>query len=131
LVPLATGVTNPIIDFYIKGMSPIEDRYNGNVPVNSVKITGFTIDDGGSTFPVVLPKKVWLNIGDSILSGDEALYSAGQGRPADDDWASSDDARASYGYLLVRHSPSRQKVSPVNFLRNVHTLKCRKRSADF
>ncbi|HWD94255.1 MAG TPA: GDSL-type esterase/lipase family protein [Verrucomicrobiae bacterium] len=102
-VALAMNVANPIIDFYIQGMSPIEDRYNGNVPVNSVKITGFTIDDGGATFPVVLPRKVWLDIGDSILSGDEALYAAGQGRPADDDWAASDDGRASYGYLLARH----------------------------
>lgn len=102
-VTLAVGVANPVIDFYIKGMSPFEDRYHDDVPVNSVKITGFTIDDGGSTFPVVLPAKIWLNIGDSILSGDEALNSAGQGRPSDDDWAASDDARASYGYLLARH----------------------------
>lgn len=32
---LATGVTNPVIDLYIKGMSPLEDRYNGNVPPDS------------------------------------------------------------------------------------------------
>jgi lysophospholipase L1-like esterase len=102
-VTLAAGVTNPIIDFYIKGMSPFEDRYNGDAPVNSVKITGFTVDDGGSTFSVVLPEKIWLNIGDSIMSGDEAAYNAGQGRPADDLWAASDDGRASYGYLLAQH----------------------------
>lgn len=102
-VVLVAGVTNPIIDFYIKGMSPFEDRYNGNVPVNSVKITGFTVDTGGATFAVVLPEKIWLNIGDSIMSGDEAAYTAGQGRPADDNWAASDEARASYGYLLARH----------------------------
>lgn len=102
-VALAAGVNNPIIDFYIKGMSPFEDRYNGDVPVNSVKITGFTVDNGGATSSTVLPGKVWLNIGDSILSGDEAAYSAGQGRPSDDHWAASDDGRASYGYLLARH----------------------------
>lgn len=44
--------------------------------------------------------KVWLNIGDSILSGDAAL---GQGRPPDDLWAASEDGRASYGYLLAQH----------------------------
>lgn len=108
-VPLVSGVTNPIIDFYIRGMSPFEDRYDGDVPVNSVKITGFTVDSGGSTFSVVLPNKIWLNIGDSIMSGDEALYAAGQGRPADDLWAASDDGRASYGYLLARHYGYREE----------------------
>ena len=102
-VTLASGVTNPIIDFYVKGMSPFEDRYKGDIPMNSVAITGFNVDDGGSTFSVVLPKKAWLNIGDSILSGDAAAYAAGQGRPPDDLWAASDDGRASYGYLLARH----------------------------
>lgn len=102
-VTLSAGVTNPIIDLYIKGMSPFEDRYRGNVPVNSVKIAGFNVDAGGATFPVVLPKKVWLNIGDSIMSGDAAAFAAGQGRPADDLWAASDDGRASYGYLLAHH----------------------------
>lgn len=102
-VTLAAGVTNPIIDFYIEGMSPFEDRYDGDVPTNSVEITGFVVDNGGSTFPVILPPKLWLNIGDSIMSGDEALYSAGEGRPPDDDWAASDNGRASYGYLLARH----------------------------
>jgi len=102
-VLLASGVTNPIIDFYIRGMSPLDDRYNGDTPLNSVKITGFTVDDGGGIFSVVLPKKLWLNIGDSIMSGDEALYAAGQGRPADDLWAASEDGRASYGYLLAQH----------------------------
>ena len=28
-VTLASGVSNPIIDFYIRGMSPFEDRYTG------------------------------------------------------------------------------------------------------
>jgi len=102
-VTLVSGVTNPVIDFYIKGMSPFEDRYNGDVPVNSVKIKGFIVDSGGGTFSVVLPKKIWLTIGDSIMSGDCAAFVAGQGRPADDLWASSDDGRASYGYLLARH----------------------------
>ena len=102
-VLLASGVTNPVIDFYIEGMSPFEDRYTGDVPPNSVKITGFAVDSGGSTTPVALPAKNWLNIGDSILSGDEALEAAGQGRPPDDGWAAVDEARASYGYLLARH----------------------------
>lgn len=102
-VLLASGVTNPVIDLYIKGMSPLDDRYSGDVPPNSVKITGLVVDSGGATTPVALPGKVWLNIGDSIMSGDAALYAAGQGRPADDNWAASDDGRASYGYLLARH----------------------------
>ena len=71
--------------------------------MNSVNITGFAVDSGGSTFSVVLPDKVWLNIGDSIMSGDAALSLDGQGRPADDLWAASDDGRASYGYLLAHH----------------------------
>jgi hypothetical protein len=103
LIVLASGITNPVIDLYIKGMSPFEDRYDGDVPPNSVKITGFMVDPGGSTTPATQPGKVWLNIGDSIMSGDEALYAAGQGRPPDDDWAASDDGRAIYGYLLARH----------------------------
>jgi hypothetical protein len=102
-VVLATGVTNPVIDLYIKGMSPFEDRYDGDVPPNSVEITGFLVDTNGSTTAVPHPAKVWLNIGDSIMSGDEALYATGQGRPPDDDWAAADDGRASYGYLLARH----------------------------
>lgn len=101
-VLLAASSTNPVIDLYIKGMSPFEDRYTGDLPLNSVKITGFVIDPGGSTVAVPHPGKVWLNIGDSILSGDAAGYAAGQGRPPMDHWAASDDARASYGYLLAR-----------------------------
>ena len=102
-VILATGVTNPVIDLYIEGMSPFEDRYDGTVPPDSVEITGFLVGTNGSTVAVPHPAKVWLNIGDSIMSGDEARYSAGEGRPPDDDWAASDDGRASYGYLLARH----------------------------
>jgi lysophospholipase L1-like esterase len=102
-VLLAADVTNPVIDLYIKGMSPFEDRYSGDVPANSVRITGFSVDAGGSTMPAVPARKVWLNIGDSIMSGDEAAYAAGQGRPPDDGWAAASDARASYGYLLARH----------------------------
>ena len=101
-VLLASGVTNPIIDLYIKGMSPFEDRYSGDVPPNSVKITGFVLDPGGSTRAVPQSGKVWLNIGDSIMSGDAASYAANQGRPADDNWAASDDGRACYGYLLAQ-----------------------------
>ena len=102
-IMLATNTVNPVIDLYIEGMSPFEDRYDGNVPTNCVEITGFLVGTNGATTPVAHPAKVWLNIGDSIMSGDEALYTAGQGRPADDDWAASDDGRASYGYLLARH----------------------------
>lgn len=102
-VILATGVTNPVIDLYIKGMSPFEDRYNGDVPPNSVKITGFLVASNTLTTAVAQPGKLWLNIGDSIMSGDAALYATGQGRPPNDGWAASDDGRASYGYLLARH----------------------------
>jgi len=59
-----------VIDLYIKGMSPFEDRWPGEVPPNSVKITGFSVQAGGSATSVSLPDKVWLNIGDSIMSGD-------------------------------------------------------------
>ena len=102
-VVLASDATNPVIDLYIKGMSPFEDRYDGDVPPNSVRITGFSIDSGGPTIPAAPAGKVWLNIGDSIMSGDEAMYTAGHGRPPDDGWAAASDARASYGYLLARH----------------------------
>jgi|GEM_PF-1142054 len=100
---LSTGVTNPVIDLYIKGMSPFEDRYTGNIPANSVKITGFTVSPNATTIAVQKPTSIWLNIGDSIMAGDAALYSAGQGTPASDSWAAADDARASYGYLLAKH----------------------------
>ncbi|MEO5712825.1 MAG: prolyl oligopeptidase family serine peptidase [Luteolibacter sp.] len=102
-VLLSSDVPNPVIDLYIRGMSPFEDRHTGDVPGNSVKITGFTVDEGGKSSAVELPKKIWLNVGDSITSGDGALSAGGQGRPTDDSWASSDDGRASYGELLARH----------------------------
>jgi hypothetical protein len=102
-VMLASGVTNPVIDLYIEGMSPFEDRYIGNVPINSVQITSFLVDSNISTTAAVQPGMVWLNIGDSIMAGDAALYAAGQGRPPNDGWAVADDGRASYGYLLARH----------------------------
>ena len=102
-VLLASGVQDPVIDLYIKGMSPFEDRWSGDIPPNSVKITGFSVDEGGSATAVALPEKVWLNIGDSIMSGDGAAYAEGQGRPPNDVWAASDDGRASYGYLLAQH----------------------------
>ncbi|MDB6063907.1 MAG: hypothetical protein JWR26_115 [Pedosphaera sp.] len=102
-VVLASGVTDPVIDLYIEGMSPFEDRYNSDVPPNAVKITGFIVDANASSTAVAVPGKVWLNIGDSIMAGNAALYAAGAGRPPDDGWAASDDARASYGYLLARH----------------------------
>lgn len=102
-VVLANGVANPVIDLYCKGFSPFENRYAGDVPVNAVKITGFTLDAGGKTAAAIVPPKIWLNIGNSIESGDAALYAANQGRPPDDNWAASDDARASYGFLLATH----------------------------
>lgn len=101
-IRLVSGVQDPVIDLYIKGMSPFENRYSGDVPVNSVKITGFSVDDGGASSAATFPAKIWLNIGDSIMSGDEALYAAGQGRPPNDLWAASDDGRASYGYICSR-----------------------------
>jgi lysophospholipase L1-like esterase len=102
-VLLSSGIADPRIELYIKGMSPFEDRYSGDVPGNALKITGFAVDQGGSAMTVVLPGKVWLNIGDSIMSGDGAAYAQGQGRPPDDAWAASEDGRASYGYLLAQH----------------------------
>ena len=102
-VLLTSGVANPVIHLFIKGMSPFEDRWAGDVPVNSVKISGFEVDEGGSANAVVISGKVWLNIGDSIMSGDGAAYARGQGRPPNDFWAASDDGRASYGYLLAQH----------------------------
>ena len=102
-VVLADGIADPAIDLYIEGMSPWEDRWTGEIPVNSVKITGFTVDEGATTKPMRLPEKVCLNIGDSIMAGDGAAYATDQGRPKNDLWAASDDARASYGYLLAQH----------------------------
>lgn len=102
-VKLSDGIADPLIDLYIKGMSPIEDRYSGDLPPNSVKITGFMVDEGGSAVKATKARKHWLTIGDSILSGDGGALEDNQGRPADDLWAASDDSRASYGYLLARH----------------------------
>ncbi len=102
-VLLASGVADPVIDLFVKGMSPFEDRYSGDVPGNAIRITGFVVDKGGSAMTAALPGKVWLNIGDSIMSGDGAAYAQGQGRPPNDSWAASEDGRASYGYLLARH----------------------------
>ena len=102
-VLLASGTANPVIDLYLKGLSPFENRYAGDVPENSVKITGLAMDAGGSTRAVAFPAKLWMTIGNSIESGDGAAYASGQGRPPDDGWAASDDGRASYGYLLANH----------------------------
>ncbi|WP_367870841.1 alpha/beta hydrolase fold domain-containing protein [Luteolibacter sp. Populi] len=104
---LSDKVANPVIDFYIKGLSPFEDRFRGDVPANAVSITGFTL--AAQCEPIIpSAKPVWLNLGDSILSGDAAAYTGGQGRPPDDQWAASDDARASYGYLLAKHYAYRE-----------------------
>ncbi len=102
-VVLASGIADPEIELYLKGMSPFEDRFTGDVPGNALKITAFGVDAGGSIMPSGLPGRVWLNIGDSIMSGDGAAYANGQGRSPDDAWAASEDGRASYGYLLARH----------------------------
>lgn len=103
VIPLASGVKNPVIDLYIKGMSPFENRYSGDLPGGAIHITGFIVDKGGTASALKLPGKVWLNIGDSIMSGDGAAYAEKQGRPEDDLWAGSDDGRACYGYLLAHH----------------------------
>jgi len=97
---LTSGEKDPVIDLYIKGMSPSERRWDADIPVNTLKITGFTVDDGATTVPASLPDKIWLNIGDSIMSGDGALQAEKGGRPKV--WATSGDARASYGYLLAK-----------------------------
>jgi len=102
-VLLSFKETNPVIDIYLRGFSPFEDRYTGDVPGNVVKITGFLVEQGGQTVSTSLPEKIWLNIGDSIMSGDAAACQNKQGRPADDNWALSNEARASYGYLLAQH----------------------------
>lgn len=101
-VTLSDSVANPIIDFYIKGLSPFEDRFHGDVPANAVTLTSFAVAPKCRlTMPPTAP--IWLNLGDSILSGDAAAYTSKQGRPPDDQWAASDNARASYGYLLAKH----------------------------
>ena len=102
-VLLASEVSDPVIDLYLKGFNPFDDRYRGDAPANSVKITGFDIDKGGVTKPLSFPPKLWMNIGSSLESGDAALYYVGQGRPPNNDWSASDDARASYPYLLATH----------------------------
>ncbi len=103
MILLSEGVPDPLIDLYIHGMSPFENRYQGDLPVNSVKLNSFFIDDGGSTVRAKLSKRIWLTIGDSILAGDGAALNEDDGRPDDNRWASSDDPRASYGYLLAGH----------------------------
>ncbi|MEK7951212.1 hypothetical protein [Luteolibacter soli] len=100
-VILSDAVANPVIDFYIKGLSPFEDRFHGDVPANAVTLTGFTVAPK-CTIKAPPAAPLWLNLGDSILSGDAAAYESKQGRPPDDQWAASDDARASYGYLLAK-----------------------------
>lgn len=103
IITLSDSVANPVIDFYIKGLSPFEDRFRGDVPANALSITNLLLDPKGSILPAPKPAPLWLNLGDSILSGDGAALTANQGRPANDLWAASDDARASYGYLLAQH----------------------------
>lgn len=103
LIPIAKNTQDPKIDIFIKGFSPFEDRFHGDVPANAVTIHGFSVDAGGSIVAAKAVPKIWWNIGDSILSGDAAAYSKDQGRPPDDLWVASNDARSSYGYLLAQH----------------------------
>jgi hypothetical protein len=98
---LAEGIENPEVDFFVRGMSPFEDRWNGDIPQNALRIRGFVVDDGSVVGAVKSSGRIWWNIGDSIMSGDGAAYAAKQGRPHNDRWAESDDARASYGYRLA------------------------------
>lgn len=107
-VVLAEGVADPAIDLYLRGLSPWEDRWTGEIPFNAVTITGFLVDAGAVTTASALPGKVWWNIGDSIMAGDGAAYAKGQGRPKNDLWAASDESRASYGFLLARHYGCRE-----------------------
>lgn len=100
---LAEEAADPVIDLFIRGVSPWEDRWTGETPPNSLKIIGFSVDDGARAVTVSQPAGVWLNLGDSILAGDGAAYAEGQGRPKREEWVASDDARASYGWLLARH----------------------------
>ncbi len=102
-VLLDSGTVDPVVDLYCRGFSPFENRWLGDAPENSVKITGFSVDAGAKTVAQDFPAKVWMTIGNSIESGDAALYASGAGRPPDDVWAASDDGRASYGYLLATH----------------------------
>lgn len=107
-ITLSDSVANPVIDFHIKGLSPFEDRFRDDVPANALSITKFLLDPKGSILPAPKSAPLWLNLGDSILSGDGAALAAKQGRPANDLWAASDDARASYGYLLATHYGHRE-----------------------
>lgn len=98
---LAAGVANPVLSLYVNGMEPAAPRWTGDLPSNSVALTAFTVDGGGATAPVALSGKVWLNIGDSIMSGDSAGSAEGSGYPST--WAPVGAGRASYGYRLARY----------------------------
>lgn len=102
-ISISKNSQDPKIEIFIKGFSPFEDRFHGDVPTNAVTIRGFTVDAGASIAVAKSMPKIWWNIGDSILSGDAAAYTKDQGRPPDDLWAASNDAHASYGYLLAKH----------------------------
>lgn len=107
-ITLADSISDPVIDFYLKGLSPFEDRFQGEIPANAFSFSGFTLDANGHALAAAEPSPLWLNLGDSILSGDGAALADQQGRPADDLWAAADDARASYGYLLAQHYGHRE-----------------------
>ena len=100
---LSSEVADPKIELYLKGMSPFEDRFTGDLPNNSLKITAFSVDSGGSLILPELSDKIWVNLGDSIMSGDGAASAKKQGRPPADLWPAAEDGCASYGYLLARH----------------------------
>jgi sialate O-acetylesterase len=102
-IMLSRDVADPVIDLCVKGMCPWINRYEGDPPPNAFTLTGFVIDDGGTSVVAEQPAGIWLAIGDSITSGDAAAYAEKQGRPPKAAWAASDDARASYARLLAEH----------------------------
>jgi lysophospholipase L1-like esterase len=102
-VPLCIDTADPVIDLYVKGMCPWINRFEGDTPPNAFTMTGFMVDDGGTTIAVEQPRGIWLSIGDSITSGDGAAYAEKQGRPKTPLWAESDDGRAAYAWLLAKH----------------------------
>jgi hypothetical protein len=73
VVLLSTGLKDPSIEIYLKGTSPFEDRFNGDVPGNSLKITGFEVDAAGSLTSSNVSSKIWLSASQTLrLSGGQA-----------------------------------------------------------
>lgn len=105
-VVLVDGVSDPVIDLYIKGMTISERRWDAGIPINSLQILGFTVDDGCVTEAVPMPEKVWLNIGDSMMTGDCTVPKPNGEKP--EGFPIAGDARVSYAYLLARHFGCRE-----------------------